>query len=211
MAEVPWIDLVDPDDSDLRKQMPKRLHARALDQLLEPARHEDEPRPTIEGHGDYVFGVFLVAVAVRDEDRIFYQEVDLVLTHDLVLTVRKTPPGEAPFDTTAVHEACERAGVTSAGMVAYRLVDEVAERYLDLIDDFNDEIDELEDHVEDWAAERVRTRVSELRHDLLHLRRTLSPTRDAVRAIVDGRIELEGKEVFPPEIELHFADAYDKL
>ena len=32
-------------------------------------------------------------------------------------------------------------------MFAYRLVDEIAERYLDLIDDVNDEIDEL-DHDE---------------------------------------------------------------
>ena len=59
-----WIDLVDPDAGGARKQMPKELHARALDRLLAPAQHEDEPRPTLEGHGDYVFGVFLVPVAV---------------------------------------------------------------------------------------------------------------------------------------------------
>jgi Mg2+ and Co2+ transporter CorA len=88
-----WIDLVDPDDAELRKQTPKRLHARALDRLLAPAQHEDEPRPTLEGHGDYVFGVFLVPVAVPDENRVYYQEIDLVLTRELVLTARKTPPG----------------------------------------------------------------------------------------------------------------------
>ena len=35
--------------------------------------------------------------------------------------------------------------------------------------------------------------------------------RDAIRGVVDGRIELDGKELFPHEVELHFADAYDKL
>src|SRR5262249_12525104 len=87
----------------------------------------------------------------------------------------------------------------------------IAERYLDLIDSMNDEIDDLEDHVEDWAAAVVRERISGLRHDLLHVRRTLAPTRDAVRRVVDGRIGLEGQELFPPDVALHFGDAYDKL
>jgi len=206
-----WIDLVDPDEAALRKQTPKRLHARALDRLLAPAEHEDEPRPTLEGHGDYVFGVFLVPVAVRDENRVYYQEIDLVLTRELVLSARKTPDGGEPFDTAGVHETCTRGGIDDPGMVAYHLVDEVAEHYLDLIDALDDKIDELDDHVEDWPAEQIRERISELRHALLHIRRTLAPTRDAIRGIVDGRIELDGKELFPHEIELHFADAYDKL
>ncbi len=122
-----WIDLVDPDEAQLRERAPTRLHARALDRLLEPAQHADEPRPTLESHGDYVFGVFLVPVVAPGEAGIYYQEVDLVLTRELVLTVRKTPPGAEPFDTKNVHETCERGNVNEPGMVAYHLVDEVAE------------------------------------------------------------------------------------
>jgi magnesium transporter len=206
-----WIDLLDPDEAELREHMPKRLHPRAVDLLLAPAEHGDEPRPTLESHGDYVFGVFLVPIAVPAENRIYYQEVDLLLMRELVLTVRKTPPGAEPFDTKNVHETCERSGVKDPGMVAYHLVDEVAEHYLDLIDALNDKIDELDDHVEEWPAASVRGQISELRHALLHIRRTLAPTRDALRGVVDGRIELEGHELFPHEVELHFADAYDKL
>jgi magnesium transporter len=207
-----WIDLVDPDRAELERRLGRTLHPRAVERLLEPAQHEDEPRPTIERHGDYVFGVVLVAVAVPEEDRVVYQEVDIVVTSDLVLTVRKTPPGGAPYDTGDVHAACdadERG--TQPGMVLFHLVDDIAERYLDLIDAMNDEIDELEDHVEDWPAARIRERISELRHDLLHVRRTLAPTRDAVRRVVDGRLSAEGKEIFEPEVQLHFGDAYDKL
>jgi len=211
MSQVGWIDLVDPDEAELRERTPMTLHARALDRILRPTEHADYPRPTLESHGDYVFGVFLVAVAVPEEDRVYYQEVDIVLTQDFVLTVRKTPPGGEPFDSSGVHQACERGDVEEPGMVAYHLVDEVAERLLDLIDTLNEEIDELEDHVEDWPAGRVRQRLSELRHDLLRIRKTVAPTRDAVHTVVDGRVDVEGGEVFPHEVELHFADAYDKL
>jgi hypothetical protein len=58
---VNWIDLLDPARPELEAALPADVHPRALDQLLEPLRHDDEPRPTLESHGDYVFGVFLAA------------------------------------------------------------------------------------------------------------------------------------------------------
>jgi magnesium transporter len=208
MAE--WIDLIDPSADELRARLPRAVQASALDLLLAPARPDSEPRPTLQGHGDYIFGVFLVAVAVRDEDRVFYQEIVVVVTHDVLLSVSKTPPGEEPFDPRSVREACRPDD--DAGMMLYRLVDDIAERYLDLVDALDDEIDELEDNVETSSPGQTRKRLSELRHDLLHIRRTLGPTRDAVRRVVDNVIEVEtGEEVFPHEVEVAFNSAYDKL
>ncbi|MDQ3822488.1 MAG: magnesium transporter CorA family protein [Actinomycetota bacterium] len=211
-----WIDLLDPSEAELREHVPSELHPGALQQMLRPASLEGAGRPTLQGHHDYVFGVVLVAVAVPEEDRLFYQEIDLVLTRNRLVTVRKTPPGEAPFDPEPVRATCERKGHTVPGMVVYHLVDDVAERYLDIVDALDDEIDELESHVDDWPNERTRARISALRRDLLHLRRTLAPTREAVHGVMDGRVDLEGRalfarEVFPAEIEREFGTAHDKL
>src|SRR5438552_17020082 len=98
------------------------------------------------------------------------------MTHDQLVTVRKTPEGRPPYDPSEARAACRDE--EDVAMVVYHLVDDIAERYLDLVDALNDEIDELEDHVESWPSERIRTRISALRHDLLHIRRTLAPTRD---------------------------------
>jgi magnesium transporter len=205
------IDLLDPSSEEVRDKAPKELEDSAIERLLAPPEHEDEPRPTLQGHGDYVFGVFLVAVAVPDEDDVFYQEIDLVITHDTLLTVRKTPPGNRAACDVAIVKKTVRAD-DSAGMMAYRLVDEIAERYLDLVDALDEEIDELEDKVESQPAEQTRTRISALRHDLLHIRRTLSPMRDAVRRVIDGVVDVEeGPEVFPKDVEVAFNAAYDKL
>ena len=210
MESLPgWIDLIDPSEDELRTELPPSVHPTALALLRAPHVHDDEPRPRIESHGDYVLGVLLIAVAKREEDRVYYQEIDFILTPDKLLTVSKTPPGEQAFDPKPAQEACKPD--EHVGMYAFRLIDEIAERYLDLIDDLNDEIDELEDNVEVWSSERVRNRISALRHDLLHIRRTLTPTRDAVHKIVDDRVELDNFELFPRDVELHFADAYDKL
>ena len=206
-----WIDLLDPSPEELRARAPRELEETALAQLLAPPQHEDEPRPTLVGHGDYVFGVFLIAVAVPDEDSVYYQEIDLVITHDTLLTVRKTPPaGKPACEVAALHKAQKTDD--SAGMLAYRLLDEIAERYLDLVDALDEEIDELEDRVETQAADITRARISSLRHDLLHIRRTLSPMRDAVRRVIDGTVEVEeGPEVFPHDVEVALNAAYDKF
>src|SRR5205085_178593 len=206
-----WIDLLDPSPEELRAKAPRELEETALERLLAPPEHEDEPRPTLQGHGDYVFGVFLIAVAVPEEDSVYYQEIDLVLTHETLLTVRKTPPGGRPACDVAIVEKSVKP-TDSAGMMAYRLLDEIAERYLDLVDALDGEIDELEDKVEDQPAERTRSRISRLRHDMLHIRRTLAPMRDAVRRVIDDVVEVEqGQEVFPHDVEVAFNAAYDKL
>jgi magnesium transporter len=208
---VEWTDLLDPSAAELREKAPRELEETAIAQLLAPPQHEDEPRPTLQGHGDYVFGVFLIAVSVPEDDSVYYQEIDLVLTHDTVLTVRKTPPGGRPACDVAIVKQAARPG-DSAGMLAYRLLDDIAERYLDLVDSLDDEIDELEDKVETQPAELTRTRVSALRHDLLHIRRTLSPMRDSVRRVIDGTVEVqEGPEVFTHDVEVAFNAAYDKF
>ena len=211
-----WIDLLDPTEAEIRRSAPKQLRRAALDQLVRPAGAGGGARPVFQSHGTYVFGVLLVAVAVPEQDRVFYQEVDLVLTPDTVVTVRKTPPGESPFDPAPVHDVCAARDAVPAGMIVYHLVDEIAERYLDLLDNVNGEIDELEEHLDRWPPERTHNRLSELRHDLLHIRRTLAPTRDAVRGVADGRVDVQSRvlrvrEVFPRDVELHFADVYGKL
>src|SRR4051812_7626676 len=197
-----WIDLLDPTEEELRASAPRELEEPALELLLAAPEHDDEPRPTLWSHGEYVFGMFLVAVAVPDEDLIFYQQIGLVLTRETVLTVRKTPPGgRPPYDPTEVRDGLHDND--HCGMIVYRLVDDVAERYLDLVDAVDAEIDELEDKIEMQAPALTRARISELRHDMLRIRRALAPMRDAVRRVVSNSVEVsDGPVVFPREVEL---------
>jgi len=205
-----WTDLLDPTEEELRAVCPHQLEETAIELLLATPEHDDEPRPTLQGHGDYVFGIFQVARSADEEDTIYYQEVGLVITHDTLLTVRKTPKRHEPYAIDQIREAVRPTD--SAGMITYRIVDDIAEAYLDLVDDVDAEIDELEDLVDVQSPDTTRTRISELRHDLLHIRRTLAPMRDAVRRVVDDVVDVEeGKDVFPHDVEIAFNAAYDKF
>src|SRR5215211_3450156 len=93
-----WIDLLDPAEDEVRAALGFDVHERAFETLLRSARHDDEPRPRIEGHDHYVFGVFVVPICVREEDRVYYQEIDVVASRERLVTVRKTPERGHPFD-----------------------------------------------------------------------------------------------------------------
>src|SRR5438034_2923106 len=125
-----WTDLLDPDEAQLRAAAKVELGPQVLRELVRPPDPEGGTRPTLLRVRDYVVGILLAAVFDRECDLLIYQEVDLVITHDWILTVRKTPPGYPPFDLSGVRETCEVRGHHQPGMVAYHLVDEIAERYL---------------------------------------------------------------------------------
>jgi magnesium transporter len=214
MAE--WIDLIDPTEEQVREAFPHELEQSVLEALTTPTDPDGRTRPKLRGHGGYVFGVLLLCVLDAERDQLSYQEIDLLLSREKIVTVRKTPPDGRPlFDLRNVQEVCSSREHVPPGMVAYHLVDEVAEGYIDLADGIDDEIDELEEHIEDWSRDRLQGRISQIRHDLLHIRRTLAPTRDAVRGVVDGRIDIDAgllrREVFPEEIERAFGRVLDKL
>src|SRR5262249_8410329 len=91
------------------------------------------------------------------------------------------------------------------------LIDEIAEGYLDVIDLIDDKIDGLEDLVPIERPADLGRRIRGIRHGVLGIRRTLAPTRDAVRKIVDDRVELDDAELFPRQVEIAFGSAFDKL
>lgn len=204
-----WIDLLDPTPDELRAASQVQLHQRALDLLLAPPG--GGARPTLESHGEYVFGVLIASDVEREDYRVHFREVDLVLTPGLALSVRKTPPGGMPFDLEPVQAALDARGIRSAGQIAHHFLDVVTESYLDAVDALNDESAEIEDGIESWPGEQTRRRLSELRRDVLTVRRVLTPTRDATRRVVDGRVDVGENLVFDRSLELDFADAYDRL
>jgi magnesium/cobalt transport protein CorA len=206
-----WTALLDPTPEELREKSPTELHGHLLEVLCATPEPGNEPRPTILSYGSFILGVFVVAVVKRDENVVYYQELDMILTHDAVLTVCKTPPGgHPPYDIQRVR--AEVHPEDTPGLIAYHIVDDIAERYLDLVDDVDAEIDELEDNVETQAPELTRQRISTLRHDLLRIRRTLSPTRDAVRRVVTDVVDVEtGPKVFTGKVDVAFDVAYEKL
>ena len=196
-----WVDLLDPDVAAVREALPVPLGPSGVARLAAPP--DESIRPTVAELDGGLVATLVVPVVDRERDTLHLQEVVVVASPDAVVTIRKTPAGCGAFDLTAAREKLGRE--PAALDVVYAIADEVAEAFLDLLDDLDDETEELEDAIDEWPADRIRLRIAELRRDVLTIRRTLAPTRDAIHKLVDGRVGLPGGSRFS------FADVYDKL
>ena len=202
-----WLDLVDPSRAEVDSALPAGADPDVLEALATPVVPGREPRPLLEDHGSYVFGV--VVPMLGPEAAATHQEIGFVATADRLITVRKSTATGASFDIGALHAADAAGG--PIGVLVHRLYDDVTDSYLDLVDAVYAEIDALEDEIDELRPAVVRLRLAELRHQLLHRRRTVSATRAAIRRIVDGRVDVGEPELFPPDVERLFTDTYDTL
>ncbi|MBA3561313.1 MAG: hypothetical protein H0W35_01140 [Actinobacteria bacterium] len=203
-----WIDLLDPTQEELLGALPAGVDP-AVSEALAARPGGEHTRPLLEGHGSYVLGIFLDGQPVAEEDRIVYREVGVVATPELIVAVRKTPEGAEPWSPEPLENASARGA--SVGELLFRLIDDVAASFLDVVVAIDSEIDELEDHIDDWPSETVRRRVGSLRHDLLHARRTVGAMRGSVRRIVDKRLDIGDERLFPEPVERMVANTYETL
>ena len=199
-----WVDLLDPDRAALEQALPAETHDDVIQRLLTPLVHDDEPRPRLDGRKTYVFGVLVTPTVLPEQDAVVFQEVDFVATRERVVTVRKSTERCEPFDLDL--PTGERAG-----MIVAALADAVAESFLAAVDALDDHVDALDDDVETGDAKSLRRRIRSVRHHLLRVRRVIGPTREAFHRVVDKRVDVEGTELLPHEVEIAFGDAYDKL
>jgi magnesium transporter len=196
-----WVDLLDPDAAAVGAALPSPLHPGIVERLGAPPHRSVRPS-VIEVDGELVV-TLVVPFEDRERDELFLQEVAIVASQDTVVTIRKTPSGFRAFDLGNVRDAL--GGEPTAIHVVHAVANEVGAAFLDLLDALDDETEELEDAIDEWPPARVRTRIAELRRDVLTIRRTLAPTRDGIRKFVDGRVDLPGVP------QSKFADVYDTL
>jgi len=200
-----WTDLLDPKREELLAALPPGVDAGEIEAML--AEPLDRPRPRLEGHPDYVFGVLVAMAPAPDGVGIENREIDFVATAERFVTVRKTPADGMPWPP----ECLEAVGDLPVGKLVFHLFDDVAQSALDVVDAADAAIDELEDHIEEWPSVLVRRRISALRHELIHARRTVGATRRKVRRISDKRLDTAGETLFPEDVERLFSDTYETL
>ena len=195
-----WVALLDPSDEEL-EQMQQEFGLHEL--AVEDAR-KGHQRPKIEEYGEMVFVVLHLPESGYDAEDV--GEVAIFVGHNYVLSVRRR--SQKGFQD--VRERCEREPLLlrhGSGFVLYALMDEVVDRYFPMIDDFESELETIEEHIFDRGAARGNI------ERLYALKRRTTVLRHAAGPLLEVAGKLHGGRV--PEVctgsQEYFRDVHDHL
>jgi magnesium transporter len=193
-----WLDLGHPtaDDFSILREAFK-FHPLALEDS-----EQFNQRAKIDGYDDFVF--IVVYGAGPGDDRLvevhcFYSERFLVTVH------REDCPALAEIRRR--YGKLERA-MDQPSLLLYRVVDGLVDSFFPSLAELDDRIDELEDAIFLKADENQLQEIFQMKRQLVGMRKTVTPQRDAFASLMGGVAELPG---LAAEDEHYFRDVYDHL
>jgi magnesium transporter len=192
---VAWFDIADPQSSDL-DALAKRYGLHELD--VEDCRRRPQ-RAKYSEQEDYIF---CVLKHLHDRQRIAFDDFDLFLGRDFLITVHsKQHPVLERIQRRALEEKCSRVD-----RLAYIVIDELVDEYLPTLDRIAEHTAEIEDHVLENPDPKILARIFDLKRKLIAFRRNAGGMREVVNAIIRRENGVAADDLDP-----YFRDVYDHL
>lgn len=193
-----WVGMYEPDEEILDKlQEEFGLHDLAVEDA-----HNAHQRPKIETYGNSLFIAIHTAQSV--DSHIRFGETHLFVGPRYLVTVRHGASSSyAPARARMEREPdMLRHG---PGAALYAVLDMVVDNYMPIVDEFSQELNELEQDVfsEDFRRDTVH-KLYNLKRELTRLRMAVSPLQDILGQLARARTTL-----IDEEIQLYFRDVHD--
>jgi magnesium transporter len=173
------------------------LHRLALEDVVNV--HQ---RAKVEQYAEHLFLVARMVEFV--EGRLASEQMSVFLGPNWVLTFQERL-GDC-FGPVRERIRQKRGRIRSAGpdYLAYALIDAVVDNYFPALERYGERLDELEAEVMAEPTRETVDRIHEVRSDLLLLRRSIWPHREAMAVLARDENPL-----ITPETRIYFRDCYD--
>jgi magnesium transporter len=195
-----WIGLHEPDQRLLRTvQQRFGLHDLAIEDAL--LAHQ---RPKLEIYGDTLF--IVVRTASLHDGKIRCGETHIFAGRGYVVTVRHGST-TAYKDVRARCEGAPKMLAMGEGFVVYSIMDFIVDNYFPILQEFESEVDALEDAVFSRTSDRLNIeRIYEVRHELLLLRRAMQPLQEMCNRMMRFDVPVIDQAMYP-----YFRDIQDHV
>ena len=200
-----WVDLESPSEAESKLVFEQifRLHPLVIEDIL-----HDVHLPKLDDYSSYLFLVFHVVTVGDERMDLHTSEIDAVLGDNFLLTVHNE--ARPIFEQFWAEDAHRQAGLARGpAYLLYEILDRQTDRYVPLIDRFEQRLEELGDRI---FLEQGR-HDNEILNDLLtakssalRLRRILEPQCELLKRLMRDDIA-----VVPAEARLYFRDVLDHL
>lgn len=199
---VSWVDVKGLGSEDVLKRLGDifKLHPLVLEDIVNVPQ-----RPKVEEYGDQLLLITRM-VTLKDSGRGFFTEqVSFILGKNYLLTVQEEPEYDS-FGPVRERIRLGKGTIRSRGAdyLAYCLLDSIVDGFFPVLETYGEELEELEDEV---VAKPVRTtleKIHTIKRELLNLRRSIWPMRDAISALIR-----DGEDLLQDEARMYLRDCYD--
>ena len=199
-----WLDISNPESEEVDLVAHElELHPLAV----EDARHGHQ-RPKIDQYETHYFVVFY-AIEAPGPGIVNYHEVAIFVVANAIVTVHA---GDFAA-RQAVEKRFVEGRLPTSGLLLHALLDTIVDQYFEVVDQYGERIELLEQFVAEEAGPNLHRAHAPLRElflvkrDLLQLRKTIAPEREVLQVLVRGDI----RELRETGKRAYFQDVYDHI
>lgn len=198
---VNWINLDGLNNQDVVETLQNHFQ---LDHLLIDDVLGDQ-RPKVELFDKYTFVTLKMLYQLGDQ-RIDYEQISLVLGKNFLISFQEKS-GDM-FDGFRDRIRLDKGRVRKKGAdyLMYRLLDIIVSNYYNILDKVAEFIEETSEIVYEEASKESFQRIQSIKKELLYLRKSLFPLRDALNTLTKG----ESPFIRDENIR-YFSDVYEQV
>ena len=177
---------------------------------LHPLVMEDivttDQRPKMEDHDDYIFVVLKTLYHDQKDDEMKAHQVALVVGSNFVMSFQEAEGHVFDAVLNRIKNGVTRVRAAGADYLAYSLMDVVVDNYFALLERLAQRLDVLEDRSVMEPDPETAQAIHSFRRDLVFLRRSVLPLREAV-----SRLERSESKLIQQPTAVYFRDVYDHI
>lgn len=163
-------------------------------------------RPKVEAYDDYLYIVIKHLKRSDEDGGIVSNQISLILSKACVLSFHEEK--EPVFDSIKPRIDVPNGRFRKYGSdyLCYALIDLVVDNYFSILEDFNDEVIQIEDSLMANTETTNYDNLHQLRRKLILMRRHMNPMREVVQGLIR-----EDNELISDGIKLYMRDVNDHL
>jgi magnesium transporter len=198
---VNWINVDGLSDNSILEQLQNHfnLHFLLVDDIL------NEQRPKAEEYDDYLFFTLKMLYRINGKE-VEYEQVSFVLGNHYLISFQQKE-GDL-FDAFRERIRLDQGKVRKrkSDYLLYRLIDIIVDNYYNVLDKISNQIDEIEDLVHETPNAENFRQIQMLRSDLIYLRKSVYPLREALNLMIKGESGFVEEENVR-----YYSDVYDHV
>ncbi len=165
----------------------------------------DISHPKVDDFEEYLFLV-VHAIRLDEKGELKTTELDIFLNKHYVVTFHKDHLKSVEKIRDNVMKKPDGLLGSGAEMLVHAILDQLVDNYLPVLDQYDQKIDQLEDEIFKNPSADYMATVLQLKRELFHLRRIVSPQRDTLNYLTRNPTPF-----IKPKNMIYFRDIYDHL